>query len=171
MPTHCQGAERSGAAPAATSPGWRGRLIYGLFVLSAYLTLLVLLATVPAVMLYSGRPFRHIAALLLIPPVLLDLCSAYMTVTYLTRGTQEHGQAGLSWFYYVPYALLGLSVAWWWRLATLAGLTLFHACCQYLLPLSVATRLGWRPHGGEFPYWPAPRARQHRPAECQPPED
>ena len=100
---------------------------------------------------------------LLIPPLLLDLTSAYMHVAYLLHRTREHGQAGLSWFYYAPYSMVGLDVVWWGRLAVLAGLTLFHAACQYYTPRYVAVKLGWQPRESGSACRPAGMMRRRGP--------
>jgi hypothetical protein len=129
---------------------WADCVVFALFVIAAYSTLPVVVVGVLSVTIAPIRSLLlNVGGWLLIAPLLLDLTSTYMHVTYLFGRTREHGQAGLAWFYYVPYCLVGLSVAWWMRLVVLAGLTLFHAVCQYYAPRYLATKLGWRPREGE----------------------
>ena len=100
------------------------------------------------VLLYARR-FMLGSALsgwLLVHPVLLDMCSAYLNTRYLLRGRDgRHGQMGVSWFCYVGIALFGFPIPWWERPLLLVGLTLFHAGAQLTAPVWIAKRLGRRP--------------------------
>jgi hypothetical protein len=119
---------------------WLDHLVYPLFTCVVLLSMLDLPATTVLVLLYRGRLPPNIVVVLLTPPVVLDLCSAYLSTTHLLRGGR-HGQALLSWLCYAPLSLLGLSIGWQWRAVTLAALTLFHAACQSFVPLRLAKRL------------------------------
>jgi hypothetical protein len=123
--------------------------VFAIFVASAYLTLPAVGIGALSVAIHAVRSvLPSIGGWLLVAPLLLDLTSSYLHVTHLLGRTREHGQAGLSWFYYAPFSLFGLDMIWWWRIAVLAGFTGFHACCQYYVPLAIARRLGWRPCSG-----------------------
>ena len=119
---------------------WFDHLVYPLFTWAVCLTMLDVPATLLLALLYRGRLPSGLSWWLLAPPVVLDVCSAYLSTTHLLRGGR-HGQALLSWLCYVPLSLCGFNMAWWCRLLVLAGLTLFHACCQSLVPLGLASVL------------------------------
>jgi hypothetical protein len=125
---------------------WTDRVAYPLLTWAVALTM----ADAPAILMlalcYRGRLPPDVTWLLMIPPVALDVCSAYLSTVHLLRGGR-HGQALLSWLCYVPLSVFGANGAWWWRVLTLLGLTVFHACCQSFVPLVVARRLGWQPEG------------------------
>ena len=104
------------------------------------------LAFLPAVVLgvigYGGMMFPAIAGWLLIPYVLVDLCSLYMGVTRVIRGGGgPSGVGGISLGYYAVFSLAGLEAAWWWRASVFGLLFLFHAFCHYLVPRGVARRI------------------------------
>ena len=86
--------------------------------------------------------FPRLAWWLLIPCVLLDLCSIRIIAVRRLRGGGPSAIPVISWAYYVLFSLLGLQLDWWWRMAALIGLTLFHACCHWWVPLGIARRLG-----------------------------
>ncbi len=131
-----------------------GRAVFSVFVVTAYLTLVVDVVAFATLVASGVRPwFGRVAVVLLAPALALDVSSAYMHVAYLLGRATAHGQAALSWFFYLAFILLALQTAWWGRVSALAGFTVFHACCQYYVPLCVATKLGWRPNPGEFPSW------------------
>ena len=56
--------------------------------------------------------FAAIAWWLLIPCVVLDLCSAYAVVAHLVRDSGPTAVPMLSWAYYVLFSLFGLQVDW-----------------------------------------------------------
>jgi hypothetical protein len=121
------------------------RFIWPLWAASGLLTASALvLGLVLAVLLPGLRLFPAVSRWLLIPCIVLDLCSLYILLTGILRGRGPSAIPLIAWFYYVLYTLLGLSMAWWWRLAALAGLTLFHVCCYFLIPEVVRRRTGRR---------------------------
>jgi len=129
---------------------WVDRVVFVVFVAAAYLTLPGVAIGALSVAVDAVRGLLLDAGgWLLVAPVVLDLTSAYMHVTYVLGRTREHGQAGLSWLYYFAYCVIGLGVAWWWRVVVLLGLTAFHAACQYYIPRHINAKLGWRDGEGE----------------------
>jgi hypothetical protein len=73
--------------------------------------------------------FAMVLPILLGLGILLDLWSLYAWLRRNTLGHGPSGIAGASWFLYLPYCV------WRRSFLLLAGLTAFHLCCQYLLPL------------------------------------
>lgn len=113
-----------------------------------------------AVLLPGLGVFPVIGKALLLPCVVLDLCSFYVVVARIVRETGPSGFPVLAWVYSALFSLSGVSGAWWWRLLGLARVTAFYGVCQYVLPLYLAMRMGWRPSEGEYPYWPVGRGRR-----------
>ena len=118
------------------------RVVWPLWAASGLLAGLAFVAGVVLAVLLPGlRLFPGISPWLLIPCVLSDLCSLYVIMTTIVRGRGPSTVPLISLGYYLLFSLLGLQTVWWRRLLALAGLTLFHGCCYFLIPRLVARRV------------------------------
>jgi hypothetical protein len=64
----------------------------------------------------------------LIAGAALDLWSLFAWIRRNRAGGGPSGVAGASWFCYLAFCV------WRQSFQTLIGLTLFHVCCQFILP-------------------------------------
>ena len=125
---------------------WADRIIYPLWAVAGGISSVALVPSlVLALPLYRLGLFSAVAWWLLIPYVLWDLCSLYISVAGVCRGGGPSTVPLVSLAYYALFSLFGMQVAWWWRLLSLGALTMFHACCYYVVLRIVAARMGPRP--------------------------
>lgn len=68
-------------------------------------------------------------AVLAVGGVLLDLYSLALALRRNREGHGRSGVAGASWFAYLGFCMTRQQPLW------LAGLTLFHASCHFIIPL------------------------------------
>ena len=121
------------------------RVIWPVWVVSGLLAGLAFVVGVVLVGLLPGlRLFPSISYWLLAPCVLSDLCSLYVAMTTIMRRRGPSTVPLVSWGQYLLFCLFGLQTVWWGRLVALAALTLFHACCHFLIPALVARMIARR---------------------------
>jgi len=122
---------------------WGDRIVYPVFAVALGLAALAFLPSVfLALVGYGGTLFPSVARWLLIPYILVDLCSLYLAVTCVIRRGGPSGVGAVSLGYYALFSLSGIRVEWWWRACVFGLLSVFHLCCHYLIPRSIAARLG-----------------------------
>ena len=124
------------------------RLVRPLWAVSGLLaTLAFLLGLLLGVFLPGLGLFPAVSRWLLIPCLVLDLCSLYINVAGIVRYGGPSTVPLISWGYYLVFGLFGMGGGWPWRIVALTGMTLFHVSCYVLIPEIVGRRVEHRRPG------------------------
>jgi hypothetical protein len=127
-----------GQIPLAAPATRVDRAVHSLWAVSCVLSWLALVPSfVLALTLGRLGLFPAVAPWALIPYVLWDLCSLYISTARVMRGSGASTIPAVSLAYYTLFSLCGLGVPWGWRLVTLGGLSVFHVSCYFLIPIAV----------------------------------
>jgi hypothetical protein len=124
------------------------RVIYYLYALCGLATVLGIPGVIIVALVLPADTARLVARWVFVAAALTPPIAAYLDVTYLLRGGGLHADALFALAalaYYIVFVIVGMDAAWWWRLAALVGLVMFHVACHEYLPRPIARRLGWRP--------------------------